>query len=808
MSPSEPNSPALRPDAAPENAGFDKVVMDQLNDADARKLLDTIDAIRDLQVGEIVDLPQVIVVGAQSAGKSSVLEAISRVQFPVNAKKCTRFATELVLRRSAQTKVSVAIKWADKDSQEPLSQTRFDKNALPEMISEAEEMMGFTESSSKQFSKDVLRIEIAGPDVYPLTLVDLPGFYSWKTDEQPLDGMGIVEQLAKKYMEQKNSIILAVVAANGSPVSQTILGLAQEHDPDNKRTLGIITKPDQAPIGSTDEDSWFKILNGEDKTNRLTLGWHVLRNRAENEQNNSADMRDSKEAAFFKTRWVPVDDKYKGAEALRKRLSGVLLEHIRRSLPNVVSDIEASLRGREERLERMGTKPRETIEDMRSYMFEIADRFQRLAREGVEGRYVDPFFGGLYDDRFKIRARLRNLNRGFVAALSRKGAAFEIISEDDGNSSEPELDSDESMPEFLRPFLDKFSGFPDPQRITEGGLCQKIDRVASINSGTEFPGSPNSDLVLRLFRTQAKPWQKIASFHLELVSKLARYYVEELVSHIVGATDDSTVAAILGELVDPFFEAKAEALRLKLDELLRPYTTGLGLSLEAEFLSRLSKRRSARPTARYADHQDDEDSDEDNATRFRHRQSHKLSLVRGAEGLDDKDSFSTGILVDMMLTHYEMSIRTFTDTVINLAVENCLVCQIPDILTTRQVHRMDETALKELAQESEKIREERSRLVQETNLLREALKKCRQQRPRAPAVAAPANSDILGGAPETPSSSRQTPQPSNGESSLSSSPSAAGQSSSTGFTSLASSFLDSSRKSKAMRNKRIGNLPF
>ena len=70
---------------------LDSTAMDQLNNAEARALLDTIDGLRELQVGEILNLPQIIVVGDQSSGKSSVLEAISGVSFPVNANLCTRY---------------------------------------------------------------------------------------------------------------------------------------------------------------------------------------------------------------------------------------------------------------------------------------------------------------------------------------------------------------------------------------------------------------------------------------------------------------------------------------------------------------------------------------------------------------------------------------------------------------------------------------------------------------------------------------------------------------------------------------------
>jgi GTPase SAR1 family protein len=67
---------------------------------DHRDLLNIIDSLRPQGISRIVDLLQIIVCGNQSSGKSSVLEAISGMLFPTKDNLCTRFATELILRRN------------------------------------------------------------------------------------------------------------------------------------------------------------------------------------------------------------------------------------------------------------------------------------------------------------------------------------------------------------------------------------------------------------------------------------------------------------------------------------------------------------------------------------------------------------------------------------------------------------------------------------------------------------------------------------------------------------------------------------
>lgn len=78
-----------------------------------------------------------------------------------------------------------------------------------------------------------------------------------------------------------------------------------------------------------------------------------------------------------------------------------------------------------------------------------------------------------------------------------------------------------------------------------------------------------------------------------------------------------------------------------------------------------------------------------------------------------------------------MSRRTFTENVINLAIENCLVSDLADILTAGMVFKMSEDKLRQIASESEEVIAERSRMQDEVAILEQALYKCRLNKPRA-----------------------------------------------------------------------------
>jgi hypothetical protein len=79
----------------------------------------------------------------------------------------------------------------------------------------------------------------------------------------------------------------------------------------------------------------------------------------------------------------------------------------------------------------------------------------------------------------------------------------------------------------------------------------------------------------------------------------------------------------------------------------------------------------------------------------------------------------------------KMALQTFTDNVTNLAVESCLVQDLPNIFTPRQVSTMDISMLEKLAAESQDVRSSRSRLEEDIRLLKEGLERCRPYKPRA-----------------------------------------------------------------------------
>ncbi|KAM0446053.1 hypothetical protein ACHAO4_009498 [Trichoderma viride] len=728
-----------------------------LDSEETRRLLGTISSLDDLCI-LFVNQPQIIVVGDQGSGKSSVLEAISRIHFPAGDGVCTRFPIELVLRRSPHESTSLEVLFDTKSldvggrsfsrttrTREPFSHVGFPRNELPALINRAKEHMGLEDGKATGFSRDILLVEIEGPDVPSVTLVDLPGIIHPGFSSQLQDWKPVVDDLVDSYMRRPNSIILTVVSADVPLSAHAVLNRAARFDPDGDRTIGVITKPDLCPSTNI-EDQYIRLGKGLEPNHHLPLGWHVLRNRGSKEPAVDYNERDAEEDDFLAEgtrKWWRLPLNKVGVDGLRRNLADTLLKHIRGRLPDLIEEVENEIEARQARLRKIGA-PRANISEMRDYLLGISATFHRLAEHAVEGRYNDPFFASPTVQETsrikfrKLRALLRNLSRAFDLTMKRKGARYKIQWEHEqqqtnGVGAEEQIANtliEGGTPEYLRPYLELYD-FPDPTPKPQATVSTRIERIASGSQGVEFPGVPNSDLVMQLFRDLSEPWSHIALRHIDIVVERTRLFVYHLFDYIL-EDDKKTRDAILSEYVDPVFETTIETLKSKLTEIMRPYTSGHGLPLDLEFRAGLSKRKLARMATQIADLlEQNESSVTYNTTSYRLIKYEDVQkVVMDANGLTLNNEFETDVVIDMMLTHYEASLKTFTDNVLHLVIENCLVSNLPDIFSTKIVTQMSDDMLRQVAEESPKMRIERRQLEDETEKLRVGLQECQRSRPR------------------------------------------------------------------------------
>ena len=185
-----------------------------------------------------------------------------------------------------------------------------------------------------QFSNDVLRLEISGPNQEHLSVIDVPGlFQRHKEGVTTKADIELVKRMVYGYMNNPRSVMLTVIPANVDIATQGILEKAEEFDSEGNRTLGVLTKPDLVDRGA--EHNVVNLIT--DREHPLRLGWHLLRNAGQSELANSIASRQQAERDFFNTvaPWNELARDKVGINSFRSRLQEVLSDHIRREFPKV-----------------------------------------------------------------------------------------------------------------------------------------------------------------------------------------------------------------------------------------------------------------------------------------------------------------------------------------------------------------------------------------------------------------------------------------------------------------------------------------
>lgn len=429
--------------------------------------LNQIDRVRANGIGDHVALPQIVVCGDQSAGKSSVLEGISGIPFPRQDGLCTRFATEIILRHdpTEQRATAMIIPHSSHTADEKSRLSAFrqhirDFSELPDIIEAAAKLMGVRgygiDADAPAFSADVLRLELVGKTGLHLTIVDLPGLISVSEVEEDVQ---LVENLVDSYLENSRTIILAVVPASSDIDTQGIIQRARRHDKAGHRTVGIITKPDLINAGT--EARVALLANNCDAT-KLRLGFFLVKNPSPAELENGMSLLDRQKAelAFFSTgAWKnqKIDRSRIGIDHLRQFLQDLLDSHIERELPTVREDVRRLLVEINDELVDLGME-RSSPSEIRVYLTRIASDFHNLVKAGVDGVYAGrdaAFFQIDGEDMYvRLRAAIHKENEKFAAYMRQHSEKRKVVTEQQLEAAEVEdgqlLLTDDEMMSWVR----------------------------------------------------------------------------------------------------------------------------------------------------------------------------------------------------------------------------------------------------------------------------------------------------------------------------------------------------------------------
>ncbi|KAL2838451.1 P-loop containing nucleoside triphosphate hydrolase protein [Aspergillus pseudoustus] len=678
-------------------------------------LLEKIDKLFAYNIGEYISLPQLVVVGEQSSGKSSVLEGLTKMAFPRDSGLCTRFATQIMFRRdlnSTNRRIVASIvpaPDADKQRAEKLRAWQADNLqnlgsvVFSKMMADVHDLMGLSKKDSRNglpaFSSDVLRLEISGPDEEHLSVIDVPGTFESTTPGLTTDAdKAMINKMVLTYMNNPRSIILAVMPANVDLATQKIDQAARDIDPEGTRTLRILTKPDLVDKGA-EQEIVDRVNNGGSNSK---FGWFVVRNLNHKElQEKTVDRDEAEKEWRDRAPWSSVDKDKWGIEALKTHLQEILSFIVRKEFPSVRAEIGSKLKKAKEELTSLGAE-RENSTQQRTYLLDIISRFEAITQHAKTNNYgaID-----IFDQAQELRLAtcIVNRNEKFARDMDERGHLHYFqLTEDEG--VEQEEDDDTSIPNRnLESCPDVQDILPEATKVLGplGGIELWLKRVYIESRGLEL-GTFSPVLLGATMKRQSSKWPS-----------LARGYVSDIITIVHSFVLKTLEYACPNPLV------RQSLLSRLMDGLLEKYTQALE---KAEFLSQIERSGTPITLNHYFN---------DNLEKSRqHRMAKSLkgsSFFHGSkEVISVKDIFKhkhmsnsehvVREIHDILKSYYKVSRKRFVDNVCMQAADFHLVSG-PDtpmsLFTPSFVATLTDEELEEIAGEDAHLKRRRAQLKKE-----------------------------------------------------------------------------------------------
>ncbi|KAK4231780.1 P-loop containing nucleoside triphosphate hydrolase protein [Podospora fimiseda] len=725
-------------------------------------LLAKIDKLREKNIGKHVELPQLVVVGDQSSGKSSLLESLTGIPFPRDVELCTRYATQITQRRDDTSYVEISIMAGDNATEEhkrhveayhatALSAEEL-RSKFPEILKEVNARMGIktlNTSANKQqlggtvFSEDVLKIEICGPDADYLTVIDVPGIFRNPTEGVTTkEDMAMVKNMVTDYIKNSRTIILAVLPCNIDIANQEILTLAEEYDKKGERTLGILTKPDLLLEAST-KATVCNIV--ENKKKQLKLGYYVIRSRGADQTDAEFEGR---EQMFLEDPWRRLPRARVGIRALKARLGELLGEMARREFPKLRKDVSDMLRKAEHMKDSLGPS-RHDEKEQREYLSGIAREFQDLVRAGLEARYDNRAFGFESSAELRLITQVVNLADAFNREFDKKAPVrhFEHTDPDlddeynrDGDYDEeedehenyqddsPEYESETSDAKVTAHRLRALSRDFDPDDFPElDGIIAQVynfddpehgvmEWLTDLYIATRDIGITASDAVwTSAWREQSSKWSGVSNAFLSRVIVAVHRFITTAIERV--CADVEVREGLWSELQEEMLDRYKQSVEIlgylvAVERDNKPYT------LDRYFSKARQTARANRVADRLIELYVDEGKDPGKC-------SVTIQQVRNATESKSNIKEISERLHDDLKAYYDVAQKRFVDNVFNQAVGHHLLMG-PNtplrVFSQEWVLHLSAQQLEAIAGESPSVKEQRVMLDRTIKNLKEAKK--------------------------------------------------------------------------------------
>ncbi|KAF3226146.1 hypothetical protein TWF192_007015 [Orbilia oligospora] len=656
-------------------------------------------------VGEHISLPQLVVCGDQSAGKSSVLEGITGIPFPRNDGVCTKFATEITLSHSTSDKTEIKASIIPHNGRSADEKAKFDShkwdlidfNDLPNIISQVGIIMGIRGygdiESGPAFGEDTLSIQVSGNTGLHLTVVDLPGLIAVANKEQTENDVKLVEALVDKYIKSPRTIIIAIVQATNDIANQRIIQKAQEVDTLGERTIGVITKPDLINRGT---EKRIALLSRNEDTTRLKRGFFIVKSPAPEDLDNgdlSAAERRKLEADFFASPpWNEqhLDHSKVGTALLTTYLQNVLDEHIEKELPNVRDEIRKLLEDTEAKILALGPE-RGTISEMRTFLTTVSLKFHDLCNQSLDGNYARHGGSFFQDQENRVRSQIHISNNKFAREMRLNGAKWSSL-----------MAFNETETEGDHPGLT--SAKDGSNDTAKSWILETYRRTR----GCELQGTHNAVLLAELFHQQSTPWLGIAQAHLLKVYQCIYNFSKKCLGDVL--KDDQILRKMYPEVHDSLAktleEAKDELNRLWGDELRFPMTYNHYYSDNIQKARRDGLNDLITRTVKGI-------TEAELGSRVKDRYIYEGSLqnsLRSAKIVVDMEAQACTEATESLRSYYKVAMKTFIDNVCRQVIERHIVTDLSKVLSPVNIPMFSDEKVMRLVSESEHSQKRRVEL--------------------------------------------------------------------------------------------------
>ncbi|WDK19490.1 vacuolar sorting protein VPS1 [Colletotrichum graminicola] len=538
---------------------------------------------------------QLVIVRGQSTGKSSLLQSLTDIPFPVDSGCCTRFATRIVSRRTAPgSKNAVKITIVDPEVTDvfdyPFNDSYKDYlytsdhlgvDDFKEIMDEiSTKYMGIRRGQgvhAKNFATQVLRVELSGPTRSHFSILDVPGIFSYAHDvnEHEEDG---VKLMVEEYMRQPANIVICVAAATAHLSTQGIFKMAANLV-DKRRLVGVFTKCDR--LENPTEVIEIASGRGKDSGNSMQDGWFVVRNRSEVD-GDDFDIKEAERKLFSQPPWDKIRESRRGSSMLQKHLGNILCAQIRGNFPAIQESVRRLLSEAEESRKELGD-PRPTHSLRQQYIRSVIERYHTIAVKTLKSP------GSLSDPALRVRGLVREANESFTEEMQARGHThlFEDTSVDPmtqlteavsyysamlaGHAPAPNTtehgDQEQITTLPLTPPTKRHASRKKPTAAPQlrTPLVEVIRDQLRIWQTTELPGLVNTDVIKILFKKQSESWQQVAERYIDTIATDIEYASNEILKDVCSPRSCSSI--LYGELSRVLSQLQEQARMKAIREL-------------------------------------------------------------------------------------------------------------------------------------------------------------------------------------------------------------------------------------------------